>query len=447
MSPLIAIVGRPNVGKSTLFNRICGRRAAIVEDTPGVTRDRHYGDAEWRGRSFLLVDTGGFEPDAEDALRAGMRAQAELAIAEAAGVILVVDAAEGLCAADEEIAEALRRSGTPTIVAANKLDSPRREVESGVLAELARLGLSAHAISAEHGRGVGDLLDALLDLVPMPQASTPDEGEEAETLRVAVIGRPNVGKSTLLNALLGEERFLATDVAGTTRDSLDAELRYKGWRVVLTDTAGIRRRRAIARGGLEHTTVLRALKSVERSHVAVLVLDASEAAVSQDARLARLVVERGRGLVLAVNKWDLVRPGQSADALREQVMEDLPEVRHAPILLTVATEGKRVFKLLDEVLAVHQRARHRIPTAELNRWLEVVTSERPPPLVRGRPNRFFYATQVGRTPPRIVLTCSRPADVPDHYRRYLLNQLRERYPLAGVPVRLSFRGRDRKRSR
>ncbi|MDF1563481.1 MAG: ribosome biogenesis GTPase Der [Deltaproteobacteria bacterium] len=443
MSRLIAIVGRPNVGKSTLFNRICGGKNAIVRDVPGVTRDRHYRDAEWSGHSFILIDTGGFEPDAEDELLSGMRAQAELAVEEAAGIIFVVDSRDGLTTADEEIARQLRRSGTPTVIAANKIDSMHGEETTGVIAEIARLGFDAHPISAEHGRGVGDLLDALLEAVVLPRIG--EEEPEAETgLRLAVIGRPNVGKSTLLNALLGEERFLATEVAGTTRDSLDATLRYQKETFILTDTAGIRRRKSISQD-LERYTVIRSLKSVENSDVAVLVLDATEVAVSQDARLAKLVVDRGKGLVIAVNKWDLILEsdeGEGPDALRARVRETLPEVRHAPIVLTSALEGKRVFKLLDEVRAVHVRQTTRIPTAELNRWLEQVTGERPPPLVKGRPNRFFYATQVGRAPPKFVLTCSRPADVPDHYQRYLVNRLRDTYPLEGVTLRLTFKGRS-----
>jgi len=535
MRPMVAIVGRPNVGKSTLFNRICGLRKAIVEDTPGVTRDRHFGDADWAGHGFLLVDTGGFEIDTRDELREGMRRQAQMAIDDAIVIMLVVDGQEGLCAADEDLARMLRRSGKPTILVANKLDSDKREAETGILAELSVFGFEAITVSAEHGRGLNDLLDALISelqgvgAIPKeahrekksrrdrskdedpslfeaakelePEADDLEQGiedeeslagdeehivpntgsdeasgealyyEEGESgaeldteldeeespqvlaakarrakkpavIRLAVIGRPNVGKSTLLNALLGEERFLATEVAGTTRDSLDAELNYRNCKYILTDTAGIRRRRSVEKG-VEQVSTMRALAAVEASDVAVLVMDAMEPAVSQDARLARLCVDRGRAILIVVNKWDLaVAQGQSPDALRAAVREALPEVDHAPILLSSALEGKRVFPVLEEAALLHERQNTRIPTPELNRFVERVNGTRPAPIAKGRANRLVYMNQMGVKPPRFTLQCSRPEDMPESYTRFLMNQLREMRDFRGVPLRIYLRSRS-----
>ncbi len=448
MKPLVAIVGRPNVGKSTLFNRIVGRRLAIVEDVPGVTRDRHYAEVEWVGKAFLLVDTGGFEPDTDDTLLAGMRQQAQLAVEEAQAIVLVVDAMEGVTAADVEVAAYLRRSGRPVIVAANKVDSMRRAEETSELAETHALGFEVFAISAEHGKGIGDLLDAVVAQVEAPADVEPPEAD-AEACRVAVLGRPNVGKSTLVNRLLGEDRFLATDVAGTTRDSIDATLKYRGRTFVLTDTAGIRRKRSITQA-LERYTVVRALKTVERSDVVVLVMDATEPVVAQEARLASMALEQGRGLVFALNKWDLVRGEEAAaDALRQKVAEALPDMRHVPVVLLSALEGKRVFTLLETVSATCDELRRRVPTPELNRWLEAVTSERPPPIFKGKPVRLLYVRQVGESPPVFVLTVSRPEAISEAYKRFLLNRIRASFGFPGVPLRLSLRSRrpDRKPGR
>ncbi|RMG19430.1 MAG: ribosome biogenesis GTPase Der, partial [Deltaproteobacteria bacterium] len=345
--PLIAIVGRPNVGKSTLFNRIVGRRAAIVEDRPGVTRDRNYAEAEWSGRVFDVVDTGGFEPHAEDEVRAGMRRQAQVAVEEAGAIVFVVDAVEGITSADEEVASFLRRSGVPVVVAANKVDSAKRLLESGALAEAHALGFEVLPISAEHGRGVGELLDHVLAQVRAPRGEAERAAEEDGVVRVAIIGRPNVGKSTLVNRLLGEERMVASELPGTTRDSIDARLRYRGRTYVLTDTAGIRRKKSIALA-VERYSVVRAIRSIERSDVVVLLVDATEPMVAQDQRLASLAAEKGRGVVIAVNKWDQVRAERGADErLRARVRESLPMLWHVPVILLSALEGKRVFPVLE----------------------------------------------------------------------------------------------------
>jgi GTPase len=444
VKPLLAIVGRPNVGKSTLFNRVVGRRAAIVEDVPGVTRDRHYADAEWTGRAFVLVDTGGFEPEAEDEVRAGMARQARLAVDEAAATILVVDAMAGTTTGDIEVAELLRRSGRKVVVAANKIDSLSRERETAALAEIHALGLPVLPISAEHGRGIGDLLDAALEGVEAP-APEPPEADETRC-RLAIIGRPNVGKSTLVNRLLGEERMLATDLPGTTRDSVDAELRYQNRTFVLTDTAGIRKKRSISLN-VERYSVVRALRTIDAADVVALLLDAEELAVSQDERLAHLALERGRGLVLVVNKWDRVSgEGAVGEKLRETVRERLPEASHAPIVLTSALEGKRVFTVLETAAEVHAAWSQRIGTPEVNRWLGEVVARTPPPMHKGRPVRLIYAAQVSARPPTFAVTTNRPEGVTDAYRRYLENRMREAYGFAGVPIRFSFRAKTRRRS-
>ncbi|MFW5879095.1 MAG: ribosome biogenesis GTPase Der [Myxococcota bacterium] len=444
MKPIIAIVGRPNVGKSTLFNRISGRRAAIVEDVPGVTRDRHYSEAEWTGRSFVLIDTGGFEPEAEDQVRAGMARQARMAVEEATATVLVVDAMAGITSGDEEVASLLRRSGKTVVVAANKIDSLSREQETSLVGEVHALGLPVFPISAEHGRGVGDLLDAVLE--GLEPVAPPQEEDRGQVCKLAVIGRPNVGKSTLVNRLIGEERMLAADLPGTTRDSVDAAMRYQGRTFVLTDTAGIRKKASISLN-VERYSVVRALRSVEAADVVALLLEAGEPAVGQDERLAHMVMERGRPLMLVVNKWDAVESeGAAGEKLRATVRERLPEVDHAPVLLVSAIEGKRVYSVLEEAARLYDRAAIRVPTPDINRWLQEVVERTSPPLHRGKPVRLLYAVQVGARPPHFSITASNPAGVGEAYRRYLENRLRETFGFSGVPIRLSFKGRRRSRS-
>ena len=437
MKPLIAIVGRPNVGKSTLFNRIVGHRAAIVQDQPGVTRDRHYAEAEWTGRRFDVVDTGGFEPDDENILKAGMRRQAQLAVEEAQATVLVVDAMAGLSAADEDVALYLRRSGARVVVAANKVDSLVQAQERAVMSEIYALGFETVAVSAEHGKNVGDLLDAVLEGLDAPKWDLGDEPTEG-TCRVAVIGRPNVGKSTLINALLGEDRMLATEIPGTTRDSVDSDLNYQGTRFVLTDTAGIRRKKTISME-VERYSVVRAIRSIERSDVVVLVVDSEEVGVGQEARLARLSVDRGRPVVVALNKWDLLKDGPKADMrLREEFAEKLPAIAHAPIILTSALEKKRVYTLLEEVAKTWEWSKTRISTADLNRWLEDVTALQPPPHHKHRPVRLRYVSQVDVHPPVFRFSCNRPEGLTDAYKRFLMNQLREAFGFPGVTFIMKF---------
>ncbi|MFP2927677.1 ribosome biogenesis GTPase Der [Pyxidicoccus sp. 3LG] len=441
MKPLVAIVGRPNVGKSTLFNRLIGRRLALVEDLPGVTRDRHYADAEWGGRTFTFIDTGGFVPGEKDSLLQQVREQAQLAVEECDVTIFVTDARQGLTADDEAVAKYLRKSGKPVIIAANKLDNTTGQMQA-LAADFYKLGLGeVQPMSAEHGLGVPGLMDEVVAKLPPKE-----EGEDAEappddgTIRVAIIGRPNVGKSTLVNAILKEKRVVASDVPGTTRDPVDSPLTYKGHKLILTDTAGIRRKKTIAHR-VEQFSVISALKTMERSDVAVLLMDATEVAVDQDAKLAGLAEERGRALVIVVNKWDLVGTDQRRqETYRESLKYSLKFVGYAPILFTSALTGSKVEKVVDVAVELAQQFRFRAPTPQLNRLLEHMVDNHPAPIVRGKPLRLYYITQVTAAPPTFAITTNHPEAVPDMYKRYITNQLRKTFDLR-VPIRLVFRAR------
>ncbi len=440
MKPLLALVGRPNVGKSTLFNRLVGQRLALVEDSPGVTRDRHYADIAWAGRELSVVDTGGFVPGGSDDVIEGVRAQAEIAVETADVVLLLVDGRAGPVAADAELAALLRKSGKPVLLVVNKLDHP--PAAEAAAAEFYRLGFpEVFAVSAEHALGIDALLDAAVAHLPPAGEDATGEGDEVdEAIRIAIIGRPNVGKSTLVNALLGEERQVSGPVPGTTRDPIDSELVHAGRRVILTDTAGIRKKRASA-ARVERVSILGALRSVDRSDVALLVLDATEPGVEQDARLAGMVEEKGRALVVFVNKWDLVaREARKQEEFREALKWQLRFVAYAPILFGSALQARQVHKVLDVAVQLFGQFRLRTPTPMLNRLLQKVVDAHPAPSDRGRPLRFYYITQVASAPPTFALTCNRPRSVTQAYRRYLTNQLREALELR-VPLHLVFRER------
>ncbi len=456
MKPLVAIVGRPNVGKSTLFNRLVKRKLAIVEDVPGVTRDRHYADAEWGDREITFIDTGGFLIKETDALLNEVRAQAQLAVEESDVVLLVVDARAGLTAADEEVARYLRKSGKPIVLAVNKVDTSKH-ADDTFLPDFHRLGFPrTFAVSAEHGLGVETMLGELLDLLPPapPPAEPPPEDETEEQraereakapIRLAIIGRPNVGKSTLVNALLGKKRVIASDVAGTTRDPIDSALTFGGKEFILTDTAGIRRRKAILEK-FEQYAVFSALRIAEDSDCAVLLLDATEAGVDQDAKLAGVVEEKGRPLVIVVNKWDQVRGTQKEKAVRDELKYQLDFVSYAPILFTSALEGTKIEKILELAQQLVAMSRTRVPTPQLNRLLENVISNHPLPFANGKALRIYYIAHVSSSPPTFALTCNRPTDIPERYKRYLINQLRKTFDLR-VPIRLLFRERPGKAQR
>ncbi len=446
---LVALVGRPNVGKSTLFNRIVGRRLAVVSETPGTTRDRLYAEAEWTGTSFLLVDTGGIEvlegwhtaPLSEDSEQflPLIRQQAEVAIRDADVVVMLVDGREGVTAADREVAQILRRSQKPTLVAANKLESVK--LWDGAY-EFYELGLGeVFPVSALHGTGVGDLLDAVVEALPVHA----EESEEDERVRVALLGRPNVGKSTLLNRLLGQERAIVSPIAGTTRDAIDTELTWEGHQLTLIDTAGIRRRGKIG-GGVEKYSVLRALKALRRADVALLLLDAVEGLTAQDTHIAGMIAEENTGVIVLVNKWDAIDKdsytiNQYTDALRHG-LNFLPYV---PVLFISATTGQRIRRILPEVLRVNEARYRRVPTGQLNRLVRDAVARHAPPHKGGVRVKFYYATQASVAPPTFVFFVNKPEWVHFSYQRYLENQIRTLDPFPGTPIKLIFRARSEER--
>ena len=448
MKPLVAIVGRPNVGKSTLFNRIAGRHLAIVEDVPGVTRDRHYAEVELGDKELTVVDTGGFFPGEGTPLERAIREQAQLAVDDCYIILFVVDGREGLTAGDQDVAASLRRSGKPVVVAVNKLDSERQR--DADWAEFHRLGFAdVFGVSAEHGLGVIPLEERLYDLLPAkgPAIEAQQPGEEEPPVRVAIVGRPNVGKSTLVNALLGTKRLVASELPGTTRDAIDSELEVEGRRYVLTDTAGIRRKRSIAQR-VESFAVVAALKAIDRSDVAVVLLDATEPAVDQDARIAGIAEEKGRALVIVVNKWDKLQALGAARQkdLREELKHGFRFVSYAPVVFTSALTGAKVEKVLEVASQLRDQLHFRAPTPQLNRLLEHITENHPAPVVGGRPLRLYYIAQVGTEPPAFAITANRPAQIPDRYKRYVLNQLRATFDLR-VPIRVFFRERPGQKRR
>ncbi|MGQ9525713.1 MAG: ribosome biogenesis GTPase Der [Armatimonadota bacterium] len=433
--PVVAIVGRPNVGKSTLFNRLVGARRAIVDETPGITRDRLYGTFDWRGREFVVVDTGGILVDSDDPVHRQTRAQAELAMDEADLILFLTDAQEGLTPLDEQVADILRRSPKPVMLVANKVEGPFREQTAG---EFYALGLGdVHAISAVQGYGVADLLDLVAD--SLPQAPPVEEREDV--IRVAIVGRPNVGKSSLLNAILGEERVIVSSEPGTTRDAVDTEFSRGGTNFVLVDTAGIRRPGRV-QGTVEYYTTLRAHRALERCDVALLVTDATQGIVDGDARVGGMAHDAGRGVVIVVNKWDLVK-GVEMHRYAEAVRDALPFLSYAPISFCSARTGRGVASVLDTAVTVAENHALRIPTADLNRVIQDAVDAQPYSH-RGRQLRIYYATMVKVKPPTVLLFVNNPDLVHVSYERYLVNCLREHFGFVGTPIRLVFRRREGK---
>ena len=431
LRPIIAIVGRPNVGKSTLFNRLIGRRRSLVRDVPGVTRDRLYGTVAFERWQATVVDTGGFDPSSESDLVQGVRRQVLQAVDEADLLVLVVDGRAGITGLDEEIATILRKSGRPVLVAVNKVDSAGQDGPSG---DAYRLGFSpVLTVSAEHGRGVAELLEACRERVPTVAPEPATEGT-----RVAIIGRPNVGKSSLINAVLGHERVLVHDQPGTTRDAVDTPLTFRGRSYLLIDTAGIRRKGKVTEP-LEKLAVVMALKSLERCEVAVLVIDASEGITAQDAHIAGYANDAGRAAVVAVNKWDLVPPGMVTKGdVTTQIYERLPFLEHAPVCFTSAITGLGLRDLFDEVDRVAADARKRVQPGELLATLRQAV-ERRPMSARGVPLRVQSAQQVAVSPPTFALRVNLPDQIHFSYERYLINSLRHAHGFAGSPIRLLFR--------
>ena len=491
--PVVAVVGRPNVGKSTLFNRIVGERQAIVEDRARTTRDRLYGVAEWNGRRYVVIDTGGMEIDPGDAIEERVQDQARLAIEEADVIVFVVDAAVGQTPADQEVAETLRRAEAPVVMAINKADNEKLELQGH---EFLQLGWDDwYAVSALHGRGTGDLLDAIVGALPeesfeelerkrreaeaeelvesidegivpeLPELEEPDgevpivgdelvEGtgeawfdEQAPIPRVAIVGRPNVGKSSLLNQLLGEERSIVSDIPGTTRDAIDTTLEWQGREVRLVDTAGLRRRGKVASGpAAERYSALRALKAIGRADVCVLLLDARDGLAAQDAHVAGYVVDEGVGLVVAINKWDLVeKDDKTFEEYVARIRQQAPFLHFAPMVAISALTGQRAGRVLDEALAIAAERRRRVPTARLNKVLSDAVSRHQPPAVKGRRPRFYYATQASIEPPTFVLFASDAKSVHFSDQRFLENRIRDAFDFEGTPLRLIFRERSKVR--
>ncbi|KAB0669606.1 ribosome biogenesis GTPase Der [Oryzomonas sagensis] len=437
MKPIVAIVGRPNVGKSTLFNRLLGHRRAIVDDLPGVTRDRNYATITRFDKPFILIDTGGFEPVTEDRLLQQMREQSRLAMEEADVIIFMMDARSGLTPADIEVATMLRRVKKPIFYVVNKVDGEKLENES---AEFYSLGIERlHTISAEHNRGIIDLMEELLDVFPEADAGIPDD----EITRIAVVGRPNVGKSSLVNRLLGFERMVANPTAGTTRDSVDTLFTCNKKNYLLIDTAGIRRKGKTTEK-LEKYSVVDSLRSIERADVVLVVLDAEEGVTEQDERIAGYVHEAGRGCVFVVNKWDtLEKDNSTLGVYVDKVRTGFKYLAYAPIVFVSAKTGQRIGKIMTTVDEVMGQYIHRVTTSDLNRVFSEATDTHHAPLAHGRRVKFYFATQVATRPPSFVIFTNQPDSIHFSYERYLVNRFREAFGFDGVPIRLIFRGREK----
>jgi GTP-binding protein len=439
MKPILAIVGRPNVGKSTLFNRIAGGRKAIVWDEPGVTRDRNYTDVEWDECSFTLIDTGGFEPVSKDRIFVQMREQCQLAMDEADAILFMMDGKEGLTPSDREIADILRKLNKPVFYIVNKIDGLKHEEKA---LEFYGLGMEPiHSISAEHGYGVNGLMDEVIKVLP---ASTEKKWDQ-EVTRVAVLGRPNVGKSSLVNRLLGYKRVLVDEIPGTTRDAIDTLFERDGRRYVLVDTAGIRRKSRIGLR-LEKYSIVEALRTIDRSDVALLLLDSKEGVTDQDARIGGFIHEKGKGCILVVNKWDLVeKDSQTIVRYEKEVREGLKYLSYAPILFISALTGQRVRKVLEAVDHVSGQTKKRISTSPLNNYFRKWVEKFPPPLYKNRSVKMNYITQVSTAPPTFVIVTNIPEGIHFSYVRHLLNQMREAFGFEGVAVRLLFRKKGKEK--
>ncbi|MBN1401886.1 MAG: ribosome biogenesis GTPase Der [Anaerolineae bacterium] len=432
--PLIALVGRPNVGKSTLFNRLIGERRAIVEDLPGTTRDRHYADTEWNGLVFTLIDTGGLVLGGADEIIEQVRAQAQVAIDEADVIVFLVDIVDGLTGDDHAIADLLRRTAKPIILAVNKVDNLKRELN---IHEFYALGLGDPLpVSASKGLNSGELLDQIVASLPR----LVEEDEDApEALHVALVGRTNVGKSSLINRFLGYERVIVSSTPGTTRDAVDTRILYHGQEIVLIDTAGIRRRGRIE-GGVEKYSVLRALKAIARADVVLLLLDATEGVTAQDTHIAGYILEEAKSALVLVNKWDLVEKNSYTHAQYEEyVRRELKFMPYVPVMFISALTGQRVSQVLATALRIQQERTTRLSTAKINHIIREATVRRSPPTKGGKKLRIYYGTQVGVSPPTLVLFVNDRRLVHFGYRRYLENQIRARYPFEGTPIRLRFR--------
>ena len=439
MKPLIAIVGRPNVGKSMLFNKLVGQRLSIVEDTPGVTRDRLYAEAEWRNRKFDLVDTGGIEPSADSQILAFMRQQAEIAIQHATVILFVCDIKTGLTASDQEVANMLLRSQKPVVLAVNKMDQVG--ITNPDIYEFYNLGLGDPiAVSAVHGHGTGDLLDACMEYFPPED----EEEEEDDVIKVAIIGKPNVGKSSLVNRILGEQRVIVSDMAGTTRDAVDSYFENQKGKYLFIDTAGMRKKSKVD-DRIDKFSVLRATMAIERADVCLILVDANEGVTEQDTKVAGLAHEAGKACIIVVNKWDAIeKDDKTMDHMRQDIRRDLSYMTYAPIVFISALTGQRVDRLFDLINYVNDQASLRITTGMLNTVLADATARVQPPTDKGRRLKIYYMTQIGIKPPHFVCFCNDAKLFHFSYQRYLENQIRSTFGLEGTPVRLTIRQKSDK---
>ena len=437
--PLVAIVGRPNVGKSMLFNKLVGRRLSIVEDTLGVTRDRLYAECEWRGRTFDIVDTGGIEPGTTTEILSFMRKQAEIAIQNATVIVFLCDIKTGLTASDQDVANMLLRSRKPVILAVNKMDQVG--MTNPDIYEFYNLGLGDPiAVSAVHGHGTGDLLDACFDYFPPEE----EEEEESDIIKVAVIGKPNVGKSSLINRILGEERVIVSNMAGTTRDAVDSYFENESGKFLFIDTAGMRKKSKV-NDQIEKFSVLRAAMAIERSDVCLIMIDANEGVTEQDTKVAGMAHDSGKACIIVVNKWDAVeKDGKTMDRMREDIRRDLSYMTYAPILFISALTGQRVGRLFQLIKYVDDQAAMRITTGMLNSLLADATARVQPPTDKGRRLKIYYMTQAGTRPPHFVCFCNDAKLFHFSYQRYLENQIRSTFGLEGTPIRLTIRQRGDK---
>lgn len=434
MANIVAIVGRPNVGKSTFFNRLIERRQAIMDNVPGVTRDRHYGYAEWTGRYFTVIDTGGYVSGSEDKFEAEIRKQVKLAIDEASAIIFMVDCKDGLTGFDQDFANVLRTSKKPLFIAANKADTTEKALASS---EFYALGLDAEIfpISAENGSGTGELLDALVKTFPSEGVEDPDAGIP----KIAILGRPNVGKSSLLNALLGTERSIVTDEAGTTRDAIHSRYKMYGKDFILIDTAGIRKKGKV-KDDIEFYSVLRSLRSLEESDVCIVVIDAQRGIEAQDVNIISLAQRQGKGAIIMVNKWDLVeKDSKTADKYHKEILEKLAPIDYLPVIFASALNKQRIFQVVEKAVNVYENKTKRIPTSQLNDALLPEIERYPPPATKGKHIQIKYITQVNARFPSFAFFCNLPQYIVESYERFLENKIRENFDFEGVPVRLIFR--------
>ncbi len=438
--PIVAVVGRPNVGKSTLFNKLCGRRLSIVEDTPGVTRDRIFADCEWLGKEFTLIDTGGLEPTSADSMLVEMRLQVELAIDCADAIIFVTDGLTGLTATDSDIADLLRRSKKPIFVAVNKLDSIGSS--DAALFEFYALAVGdLFPVSAVHGHGTGDLLDAVFEHLTFEE---PTEKTENDPITVAIIGRPNVGKSSLVNYILGENRMIVRDEAGTTRDAVDSPYENKHGKFILIDTAGMRKRGRVE-AGVERYSTLRSLAAVQRSEVVVIMLDATVGFTEQDSKIAGYAHEEGKACIVAVNKWDAIeKETKTMEKMRKSLMNDFSFMSYVPFIFISAKTGERVDRMFELIKFVNDQNAMRITTGVLNDLLHRATARVQPPSDKGRPLKIYYMTQIATRPPTFAAFCNKKELFHFSYQRYIENQIRHTYGLEGTPIRLMIRERGEK---